>query len=153
MHPIRKQRLILVSFIVVFASVTVGFFVYAFKSNLDLYMMPSHIAANPPPIGEQFRAGGCVVPGSLKKMPNSLTKRFIVTDGIERLSVVTEQILPDLFDEGESTVLTGRLNDQGEFVATQVLAKHDENYMPPEVAEGLHGGEGPVKSCDVDSIY
>jgi cytochrome c-type biogenesis protein CcmE len=127
--------------------------VYAFKENLNLYMMPSQVAENPPPVGEQFRAGGCVVPGSLKKVPNSLTKNFIVTDGIKRLNVVTEQILPDLFAEGESTVLTGKLNGQGEFVATEVLAKHDENYMPPEVAAGLHGGEGPVKSCDIASIY
>lgn len=153
MHPVRKQRLIFISFVVFFATVTVGFFIYAFKENLDFYMMPSQVAASPPPVGKQFRAGGCVVPGSLKKEPNSLTKRFVVTDGIEKMLVVTEQILPDLFDEGESTVLTGKLNQQGEFVATQVLAKHDENYMPPEVAEGLHGGEGPVKSCDVESIY
>ena len=151
MHPVRKQRLIFASFILVIASITVGVFVFAFKENLDFYMMPAQVAANPPPIGRQFRAGGCVVPGSLKKEPNSLTKRFVVTDGIERLAVVTDQILPDLFAEGESAVLTGKLNDQGEMFATQVLPKHDENYMPPDVAAGLHNGEGPVMSCD--NIY
>lgn len=151
MHPVRKQRLIFASFILVVASVTVGFFVFAFKENLDFYMMPSQVAANPPPVGRQFRAGGCVVPGSLQKVPNSLTKRFVVTDGIEHLSVVTEQILPDLFAEGESTIVTGKFNDQGEFFATQVLPKHDENYMPPEVAESLNNGQGPVMSCD--NIY
>lgn len=153
MHPIRKQRLVFASFVLVFASLAVGFFVFAFRENLDLYMMPSQVVANPPPIGEQFRAGGCVVPGSLTKVPNSLTKRFVVTDGLERLAVVTDQILPDLFSEGESTVLTGKFNNEGEFEASQVLAKHDENYMPPEVAEGLHGGEGPVRTCDAENIY
>ncbi len=151
MHPVRKRRLIFVVFILIFASTAFGFFGYAFKENIDLYYMPARIVAEPPAIGKQFKAGGCVLPGSLERVPNSLTKRFVVTDGIENLQVSTEEILPDLFDEGESTVLTGRLNDQGEFVASQVLAKHDENYMPPEVAEGLHNGEGPVKNCD--TIY
>lgn len=153
MHPQRKQRLLFLTFVLVFASITVGFFVVAFKESIDLYYMPSQVVANPPPIGKQFRAGGCVVPGSLKREPNSLVKRFVVTDGIETLAVTTEQILPDLFDEGESTVLTGKFNEQGNFIASEVLAKHDENYMPPEVAEGLHGGEGPVKTCEADEIY
>ena len=148
MNPIRKRRLIFAVFIVVFSSAAVGFFAYAFKENIDLYYMPAKIVAEPPPVGKQFRAGGCVLPGSLRKVPNSLTKSFVVTDGVEHLNVKTDQILPDLFDEGESTVLTGKLDEQGIFVATQVLAKHDENYMPPEVAASLHDGEGPVKSCD-----
>ena len=148
MNPIRKRRLIFAVFIVVFSSAAVGFFAYAFKENIDLYYMPAKIVAEPPPVGKQFRAGGCVLPGSLRKVPNSLTKSFVVTDGVEHLKVKTDQILPDLFDEGESTVLTGKLDEQGIFVATQVLAKHDENYMPPEVAASLHDGEGPVKSCD-----
>lgn len=151
MNQVRKQRLILVCFIVGFSSIAVGFFVYAFNENLALYYMPAQVKAEPPPVGKQFRAGGCVVPGSLKREPNSLTKRFLVTDGIEQISVVTDEILPDLFDEGETTVLTGALRADGEFIATQVLAKHDENYTPPEVAEGLHGGESPVKNCD--TIY
>lgn len=151
MHPVRKRRLIFIVFILLFASTAFGFFGYAFKESIDLYYMPARVIAEPPPVGKQFKAGGCVLPGSLKRLPNSLTKTFIVTDGIEKINVKTEQILPDLFDEGESTVLTGKLDEQGVFVASQVLAKHDENYMPPEVADGLHDGEGPVKNCD--NIY
>lgn len=149
MHPVRKQRLILILFIVVFAAAAAAFLSYALRQNLNLYKMPNEIAINKPPVGEQFIAGGCVVPGSFNHEANSMVKRFLVTDGRAELSVMTEEVLPDLFAEGETAVLTGALNEDGIFVATEVNAKHDENYVPPEVAEGLQGENGgPTMSCE-----
>lgn len=137
MHPVRKQRLIFVLFLVFFVSLAAGLFGFALRENIDLFYPPSKIVAGEAPVDKQIRVGGCVVPGSLERVENSLTKNFVITDGMATLDVSTEQILPDLFAEGEAAVLTGRLNGDGVFFATQVLAKHDETYMPPEVADSM----------------
>ncbi|MGI1677987.1 MAG: cytochrome c maturation protein CcmE [Cellvibrionaceae bacterium] len=148
MHPARKQRLIFVLFIVAFSSIAVGLLTYSLRGNINLFYPPSKIVNGEAPVDKQIRAGGCVVPGSIVRYDNSLKKSFKVTDGIENLDVVTEEVLPDLFGEGESAVLTGKLNKDGIFVATEVFAKHDENYMPPEVAESMKEGADHTKTCD-----
>ncbi len=148
MHPKRKQRLILVVFIVLLSSTAIGLTIYAFKENLNLFYPPSKIVDGTAPKGKNIRAGGCVVPGSLKRAADSLVVDFKVTDGMAELAVRYDKILPDLFDEGEAAVLTGQLNSEGVFIATRVLAKHDENYMPPEVADTMQNtGAEHMKTC------
>lgn len=147
MHPVRKQRLIFVLFLVFFASAAAALFGFALRENIDLFYPASRIVAGEAPVDKQIRAGGCVLPGSIKRIENSMTKHFMVTDGIANLPVTTDVILPDLFAEGESAVMAGKLNSEGVFVATQVLAKHDETYMPPEVSDNLKNAEDHVKTC------
>ncbi|WP_075184639.1 cytochrome c maturation protein CcmE [Teredinibacter haidensis] len=155
MHPKRKQRLILVIFIVVLSSATIGLTVFALRENLNLFYPPSVIVRGEAPVDKTIRAGGCVVPGSLKRAQDSLKIDFNITDGMAEMTVQHEGILPDLFAEGEAVVLTGKLNGKGVFMASKVLAKHDENYTPPEVADSMKPtGDGHTASCkgiDYDS--
>jgi len=137
MHPVRKQRLFTVLFIVFASTVGVGLIVFSLNENMNLFYPPSKIASGEAPVDKTIRAGGCVVPGSVTRDDTSLKVRFDVTDGASVVSVTHEGILPDLFAEGEATVLTGRLDADGVFEASQVLAKHDENYMPREVADTM----------------
>ena len=137
MHPVRRQRLIAVAFIVVAASVAVGFVTYALRQNINLFFAPSQIVAGEAPEGTRIRVGGMVVEGSLRRVDDSLTSMFELTDGPAQVSVSYTGILPDLFAEGEAAVATGTLLAGGRFEATEVLAKHDENYMPPEVADAM----------------
>ena len=137
MHPVRKQRLMLVIFIVVFASLAVGLLSYALRENIDLFYTPSRVASGEAPVEKRIRAGGMVVKGSLVRSSESLASRFQITDGAATVTVSYEGILPDLFAEGEAAVVTGMLNNKGVFEASQVLAKHDENYTPPEVADAM----------------
>ncbi len=109
----------------------------AFRSNLVFFYSPSQIAANEAPQGRAFRLGGLVEDGSLKRDPGSLAVRFVVTDLAQRVPVSYTGLLPDLFKEGKGVVAQGKLGPDGVFHADQVLAKHDENYMPPEAAEAL----------------
>jgi cytochrome c-type biogenesis protein CcmE len=95
------------------------------------------------PVGRQFRLGGLVETGSTKRDPGGLLVQFVVTDGKHSIPVSYEGILPDLFREGQGVIARGKLDDSGEFNATEVLAKHDENYMPPEVAEALEKAGHP----------
>ena len=137
MHPIRKQRLYLVVFIVVFSSAAVGLMVYALSGNINLFYPPAEVAAGNAPVGQSLRVGGMVVEGSIKRSDTSLQVEFQLTDYQATVPVVFEGILPDLFGEGQGAVAAGKLNEQGVLLASEVLAKHDENYMPPEVAEAL----------------
>jgi cytochrome c-type biogenesis protein CcmE len=109
----------------------------AFQSNLVFFFTPSQVAAKEAPQARAFRVGGLVEPGSLKRDPNSLTVRFNVTDTAQTIPVVYTGLLPDLFKEGKGVVAQGKLGPDGSFHATEVLAKHDENYMPPEAKEAL----------------
>ena len=109
----------------------------AFQSNLVFFFSPSQIAANEAPRDRSFRIGGLVEEGSLKRDGGSLTVNFVVTDMAQRVPVSFTGILPDLFKEGKGVVAQGKLGADGVFRAEQVLAKHDENYMPPEAAEAL----------------
>lgn len=136
MHPVRKQRLLTVLFIVVASTIGIGLIVYSLNDNMNMFYPPSKILAGEVPDGKRVRAGGCVVPGSIKRDEKTLKVAFNVTDGGATLPVTYEGILPDLFAEGEAAVLTGAM-DSGIFVASKVLAKHDETYMPREVSDTL----------------
>ncbi len=147
MHPVRKQRLMIVLFVVVFSSAAVGLMVYGLSGNINLFFPPAEVAAGKAPVGQSIRVGGMVVEGSIKRSVDSLKIAFELTDYQASVPVVYEGILPDLFGEGQGAVAAGRLNTDGVLMATEVLAKHDENYMPPEVAEALEAsaamGKGP----------
>lgn len=146
MHPVRKQRLLIVLFGVLFSSIAIGLIVYAMRENINLFYPPSKIAAGDVPHNRNIRGGGCVKPGSVVRSQDSLDIRFILTDGAAEVPVVFSGILPDLFAEGEAAVVNGIIDDKGVFKAEQVLAKHDENYTPPEVAEGMKGSSGDHKN-------
>ena len=137
MHPVRKQRLILVLFVVVFSSVAVGLVAYALRGNINLFFPPADVAAGKAPVGQPIRVGGMVADGSVQRSDDSLLVRFDITDFQATVTVEYEGILPDMFDEGQGAVASGVLNESGVLQASEVLAKHDENYMPPEVAEAL----------------
>jgi cytochrome c-type biogenesis protein CcmE len=109
----------------------------AFQSNLVFFFTPSQIAAKEAPQGRAFRVGGLVEAGSLSREPNSLTVRFRVTDTAQTIPVTYTGLLPDLFKEGKGVVAQGTLGPDGVFRATDVLAKHDENYMPPEAKHAI----------------
>jgi cytochrome c-type biogenesis protein CcmE len=137
MHPVRKQRLYLVLFVVLFSSAAIGLVVYALSGNINLFYPPAEIAAGNAPVGQPIRVGGMVVDGSVQRSDTSLEVRFELTDYEATVPVVYVGILPDLFGEGQGAVASGMLNDEGVLQASEVLAKHDENYMPPEVADAL----------------
>jgi cytochrome c-type biogenesis protein CcmE len=136
-HSIRKQRLYVVAFIVVFSSAAVALMLFALSSNINLFYPPRDIAAGKAPTGQSIRAGGMVVEESVLRSADGLTVRFQITDYKATVDVVYSGILPDLFAEGQGAVASGKLDEQGVFQASEVLAKHDENYMPPEVADAL----------------
>ena len=137
MHPARKQRLIIVLFIVFGSATAVALATFALRENINLFYPPADIEAGKAPVGKSIRAGGMVLEGSVKRDPNSLRVDFVVTDYKASVPVVYSGILPDLFGEGQGVVASGRLDENGVFQATEVLAKHDENYMPPEVQDAL----------------
>jgi cytochrome c-type biogenesis protein CcmE len=109
----------------------------AFQKNLVFFFTPTQVAANEAPKERTFRIGGLVEPGSLKRQPDGVSVQFVVTDTAKEIPVVYKGVLPDLFKEGKGVVAQGRLGADGRFVASEVLAKHDENYMPPEAKEAL----------------
>ena len=114
-----------------------GFLTYrALQENLLYFFSPTQVAAGEAP-QRNFRLGGMVVAGSVKREIGTLNVSFVVTDNVHSVPVKYNRVLPDLFREGAGAVVVGRMGDDGEFIADEVLAKHDENYMPPEVAEAL----------------
>lgn len=117
----------------------------AFQSNLVFFFTPTQIEAGEAPKGRAFRIGGLVQPGSLKRDSDGLTVRFEVTDTAKAIPVVYSGILPDLFREGKGVVAQGRLGPDGSFRAEEVLAKHDENYMPPEAAHAVDKAQKAMK--------
>lgn len=137
MNPKRKKKLVLLSSMVVAVSVAVGLVLFALSENINLFYTPTQIAEGEAPVGQRIRAGGMVVEGSIKRAPDSLDVQFTVTDYSEEVVVKYSGILPDLFREGQGIVTMGAMNAEGQFEASEVLAKHDENYMPPEVEAAL----------------
>jgi len=109
----------------------------AFQSNLVFFFSPTQVAAGEAPRGKSFRIGGMVKEGSLQRESDGVTMRFVVTDTDKDMMVAYKGILPDLFREGKGVVAQGKLGDDGVFAASEVLAKHDENYMPPEAAKAV----------------
>ncbi len=109
----------------------------AFQNNLVFFFSPTQVVANEAPVNKTFRVGGLVQDGTVKREPDGLTVRFVVTDTAKSIPVVYKGILPDLFKEGKGCVAQGHLGSDGVFYADQVLAKHDENYMPPEAGKAI----------------
>lgn len=138
MTPKRKQRLALVLLLVAGVGTAVGLAVMAFKQNMLYFFSPSQIAAGEAPTSHSIRLGGMVSQDSFTRVPNSLKVNFDVTDYQHTIEVEYEGILPDLFREGQGIVAIGQMRADGSFEAREVLAKHDENYMPPEVQDALH---------------
>jgi cytochrome c-type biogenesis protein CcmE len=136
MNPKRKQRLILISAMVIGVVVAVSLILLALNENINHYFDPTQVVAGEAPQDHTFRIGGMVVDGSVQREIGELQVRFGLTDYQKTVMVTYDGILPDLFREGQGVVALGKLQD-GVFVAEEVLAKHDENYMPPEVAASL----------------
>ncbi len=122
-------------------SIALALTLNAFQSNLLYFISPSEVVAGGAPIDKEFRIGGIVVEGSVVRPSNDMLVTFHVTDTVETVPVRFSGILPDLFRDGQGVVAKGRLDTQGIFIAKEVLAKHDENYMPPEVADALEAAK------------
>ena len=133
----RHRRFAWIAAGVAVLGLAVALVLNAFQSNLVFFFTPSQVVAKEAPQGRPFRIGGLVEAGTLKRTPNSLDVNFIVTDTVQRLPVVYNGLLPDLFKEGKGVVAQGTVGSDGVFHATEVLAKHDENYMPPEAAGAI----------------
>lgn len=137
MKPARKQRLILIGLMVLGASLATAFALKSFNDNLMYFFSPTDVVAGKAPKDALFRLGGMVIKGSVERPDKGMMVRFKLTDFSKEVTVEYTGILPDLFREGQGIVAHGRLNSQGVFIAEEVLAKHDENYMPPEVKASL----------------
>jgi cytochrome c-type biogenesis protein CcmE len=135
MKPHRRNRLIIICLSVVGLSVCLFLLGYAFKQNINLYYSPHEVNAGAAPIGPSIRVGGLVVEGSVKHADKGLDVSFDVTNVKGTVTIHYSGILPDLFREGQGIIALGALKDNNTLVASEVLAKHDEEYMPPEVAE------------------
>jgi len=133
----RTKRIAIVAGGLAALAVVAGLVLSAFQQNLVFFFTPSQVAADEAPQGKTFRIGGMVETGSVKRQPDGVTVRFIVTDTAKSVPVVYRGALPDLFREGKGVVAQGRVGPDGVFQASEVLAKHDENYMPPEAAEAV----------------
>lgn len=137
MTPKRKQRLTIALLIILGTSLIVGLVMYALKQNINLFYSTTQIVKGEAPRDARIRVGGMVVKGSLQRDSKSLHVSFLVTDTAENVKVEYTGILPDLFREGQGIIAQGKLDAQGVFQADEVLAKHDENYMPPEISESM----------------
>lgn len=140
MTPVQKRRMFMVLGIVAGVGIAVSLALFSKRFAIG-YTPPTQVAAGAVEPGRRFQLGGMVKAGTVRRTPGSLEVRFIVTDFASDVPVVYDRVLPDLFKENSGVVANGRLNEQGVFVADEVLAKHDENYMPPAVQESLRRGE------------
>ena len=141
----RSRRKVLVLTVVFGVATASVLGLTAFEENLLYFYSPTQVKTGEAPQAHSFRVGGVVVDGSVKRAPDSLTVQFDVTDNEESMTVEYTGILPDLFREGQGIVAMGSFNSDGRFVADEVLAKHDEKYMPPEVADALKAAEEAAK--------
>ncbi|MFU8797367.1 MAG: cytochrome c maturation protein CcmE [Gammaproteobacteria bacterium] len=137
MHPLRKRKLILITLMLLGISCAVGFALYALQQNINLFFTPSQILAGEAPKDQVFRLGGMVQAGSVHRDTKTLQVSFVVTDMTKGMTVKFQGILPDLFREGQGVVMDGKLGADNIFIAHEVLAKHDENYMPPQLKKAL----------------
>ena len=142
----RHRRLAAIIGGVVLLGAAIGLVLYAFQSNLVFFFSPTQVAAGEAPRDRAFRIGGLVQAGSVQRGPEALTVRFVVTDTANSIPVAYSGSLPDLFREGKGVVAEGRVGADGIFRASQVLAKHDENYMPPEAAHALEQAQKAGKT-------
>jgi cytochrome c-type biogenesis protein CcmE len=134
MTPLRRKRLYLVLGIVVGVGVASALALSAFRQNVTFYFIPTQVASGEARAAENFRLGGMVKVGSVQRVPGSLQVSFVLTDFKHEIPVTYDRVLPDLFREGQGVIAHGRLDSKGVFVADDVLAKHDEKYMPPKIA-------------------
>ncbi|MEP7156270.1 MAG: cytochrome c maturation protein CcmE [Betaproteobacteria bacterium] len=141
---LRHKRFMWIAMAVVVVGVATALVLRAFNSNLVFFFTPTEVIAKKAPQDRAFRLGGLVTAGSLKRNPDGLTLRFDVTDTVQTIPVSFTGILPDLFKEGKGVVAQGKMSG-GVFMASDVLAKHDENYMPPEAAEALKKAGHPIE--------
>lgn len=146
MKPLRKRRLIFVISIVVGLAVAVGLALFAMKQNINLFYSPLEIVDGKAPTGPLIRLGGLVVEGSIERDLKNLDVKFKLTDNAGEVWVSYSGILPDLFREGQGIVTMGNLQADGTFIASEVLAKHDENYMSPELADAIKKAEAEAKA-------
>jgi cytochrome c-type biogenesis protein CcmE len=137
MHPLRRQRVYAIVTVLIGTIIAVFLVINALSKNMNLFFSPTEIYEGKVPSASLIRAGGMVKKGSIKKSTDSLEVTFIITDFKNSIPVTYVGILPDLFSENAGVVVQGRLGSNGNFLASEVLAKHDENYMPPEVAKIL----------------
>ena len=137
MTPKRKQRLLLVLLLVAGIGLAVTLAILALQENMNLFYSTTQVSKGEAPENRLFRLGGMVVDGSVNRKEGDITVRFELTDTAQSVPVMFSGILPDLFREGQGIVAQGMLNEDGVFVASEVLAKHDENYMPPEITESI----------------
>ncbi|CDF83059.1 cytochrome c maturation protein CcmE [Pseudomonas sp. QL9] len=154
MNPVRKKRLYIVLAIVAGVGAAAALALSALQQNINLFYTPTQIANGEAPHDTRIRAGGMVEKGSLKRSADSLDVQFVVTDFAKEVTVKYRGILPDLFREGQGIVALGKLDENGVLTADEVLAKHDEKYMPPEVTKALKdsGKLGQVESAKPGNV-
>ncbi|WP_271408426.1 cytochrome c maturation protein CcmE [Pseudomonas sp. Q1-7] len=146
MNPVRKKRLFIILAILAGVGIAVALALSALQQNINLFYTPTQIANGEAPQDTRIRAGGMVAKGSVQRSGDSLDVQFVVTDFAKSVTIRYHGILPDLFREGQGIVALGKLNADGVLLADEVLAKHDENYMPPEVTKALkESGQLPKK--------
>ena len=148
MTPARKKRLALIVLMVAGVSTGVFFALKSLDENIMFFFTPTEVMAGKAPQDKLFRMGGMVVDGSVSRPGDGLTVQFDLTDNEQQVTVRYAGILPDLFREGQGIIARGKLNEGGVFMAEEVLAKHDENYMPPELAEALEGTGHPGRPTE-----
>ena len=137
MNPVRRQRLLLILLLLAGVGLATTLALFALQENINHYFSPNQMANGEAPIGQRIRGGGIVVPGSLARNSDDLTVTFKIETGGAEVEVVYTGILPDLFREGQGIVGTGKLDKNRRFMVDELLAKHDENYMPPEVQDAI----------------
>jgi cytochrome c-type biogenesis protein CcmE len=152
MNPKRKQKLIIILGGFVALASAVGLMTYAMRENINLFYTPSQVAAGEAPMEKRIRVGGLVVPGSVTR-GDGLSVTFDITDNAEAIKVRYDGILPDLFREGQGIIANGRLVADNLVQAEEVLAKHDENYMPPEVQHAIEQAGHPKKDKQEKAAY
>lgn len=146
MHPVRKRKLGVIFLVLMLVALACGLVLYALRQNISLFYTPSQIMSGNVPTLSAIRVGGVVVKNSIQRDPKTLDVEFKLTDYAQTVTIKYKGILPDLFREEQGVIAQGSLHDDLSFQATQVLAKHDENYMPPEVKASL---KMPLTSHDV----
>lgn len=148
MNVVRKRRLIVVLSLLVGAGITTALVLFALGENLNHFYTPTDLVSGKGEPGQSIRIGGLVVEDSVKRTGDSLTVEFGITDSQEEVTVRYTGILPDLFREGQGIVATGKITPDRQVEADEVLAKHDENYMPPEALEAIERAGHPGKSAE-----
>ena len=144
MHPKRKRTLLLILALVAGLGLATGLVTYALRQNISAFYSPSQLVNGEAPQGRKIQVGGLVVQGSLKRSPDSLAVEFLISDLKQQVPVFYTGILPDLFKEGQGIMATGTFSN-GKVQAEEILAKHDENYMPPQVKDAIKEAGHPVK--------